>query len=70
MCAIKMCRFFSWFTDNCSDHLDTVFHNLSTKITTITKEKKTNNQNKLPEKKEKKGRVKSNQMRNFRKRKT
>ena len=35
-----MCRFFSWFTDNCSDHLDTVFHNLSTKITTITKEKK------------------------------
>ena len=36
----KNVQVFSWFTDNCSDHLDTVFHNLSTKITTITKENK------------------------------
>ena len=53
----KNVQVFSWFTDNCSDHLDTVFHNLSTKITTITKENKPTTK-KTTRKKGKKGKSK------------
>lgn len=49
----KNVQVFSWFTDNCSDHLDTVFHNLSTKITTITKENKPTTKSNYQKKKKK-----------------